>query len=194
MERGADKGLSWLLKRNNKAVRDRKAKTGKLIKRFTLVESRLTNPSSTCCTYLYKLLISLAIQVFKEINFLSIDPRSPCEIIPSRIPRTNGGYGTIQSPGLDFRTKLDGYRAIAVIDSTGRARIWSGSHLPLGPKVPTIQDAVNQLRLRSTILDGEIVALDNGRTPPVSNCCNSGRSDRLLRLLTFCPICFGTLA
>jgi len=172
-------------------VRDRKAKTGKLIK---LVEPRLANPSSTCCTYLHKLLISLAIQVFKEINFLSIDPRSPCEIILSRIPRTNGRYGTIQSHGLDFRTKLDGYRAIAVINSTGRARFWSGNNLPLGPKFPTIQDAVNQLRLRSTILDGEIAALDNGRTPPVSNCCNSGRSGRLLQLFTFCSMCFGALA
>jgi hypothetical protein len=38
MERGVDKRLSWLLNRNNKAVSDRKAKTGKLIKRFTLVQ------------------------------------------------------------------------------------------------------------------------------------------------------------
>ena len=65
------------------------------------------------------------------------------------------------SPDWIFETKLDGYRAIAVIDSTGKARIWSRNRLPLEPKSPTIGDSVNQLRLRSTILDGEIVALDN---------------------------------
>jgi hypothetical protein len=41
-----------------------------------------------------------------------------------------------------FETKLDGYRAIAVIDSTGKTRIWSRNHLPLEPKFPTVGDAV----------------------------------------------------
>jgi hypothetical protein len=63
------------------------------------------------------------------------------------------------SPEWIFETKLDGYRAIAVIDATGRARLWSRNHLPLEPKFPTIQDAVRQLKLCSTILDDEIVAL-----------------------------------
>jgi bifunctional non-homologous end joining protein LigD len=62
------------------------------------------------------------------------------------------------SPDWIFETKLVGYRAIAIIDSSGKARIWSCNHLPLEPKFPTIQDAVNELNLRSTILDGEIVA------------------------------------
>jgi bifunctional non-homologous end joining protein LigD len=35
----------------------------------------------------------------------------------------------------------------------------------LEPKFPTIQDAVSQLKLRSTILDGEIVALDKDGVP-----------------------------
>src|SRR3979411_1891594 len=65
------------------------------------------------------------------------------------------------SPDWIFETKLDGYRAIAVIDSTGKARSWSRNRLPLGPKFPTVQDAVNELKLRSTILDGEIIALDD---------------------------------
>ena len=59
-------------------------------------------------------------------------------------------------PDWIFETKLDGYRAIAVIDSTGKARIWSRNHLPLEPKFPTVHEAVTELRLRSTILDGEI--------------------------------------
>jgi bifunctional non-homologous end joining protein LigD len=69
------------------------------------------------------------------------------------------------SPDWIFEPKLDGYRAITVIDSTGKARLWSRNHLPLEPKFSTIQDAVNKLKLRSTILDGEIVALDRDGVP-----------------------------
>jgi bifunctional non-homologous end joining protein LigD len=69
------------------------------------------------------------------------------------------------SPDWIFETKLDGYRAIAVIDATGNARIWSRNHLPLEPKFPTVAEAVNQLNLRSTILDGEVVALDKDGIP-----------------------------
>ena len=76
---------------------------------------------------------------------------------------------TVKKPFNDsdwiFETKLDGYRAIAVIDSTGKAQLWSRNHLPLEPKFPTIGDAVNQLKLRSTILDGKIVALDKDGIP-----------------------------
>jgi bifunctional non-homologous end joining protein LigD len=64
------------------------------------------------------------------------------------------------SPDWIFETKLDGYRAIAVIDSAGKAKIWSRNRLPLEAKFPMVLNAVDQLKLRSTILDGEIVALD----------------------------------
>src|SRR5258707_10520423 len=64
-----------------------------------------------------------------------------------------------------FETKLDGYRAVTVIDATGNARLWSRNRLPLEPKFPTVREAVNRLRLRSTILDGEIVALDKDGVP-----------------------------
>jgi bifunctional non-homologous end joining protein LigD len=69
------------------------------------------------------------------------------------------------SPDWIFETKLDGYRAITVIDSAGKARIWSRNRLPLEPKFPMIRDAVEELKLRSTILDGEIVALDDEGIP-----------------------------
>jgi bifunctional non-homologous end joining protein LigD len=69
------------------------------------------------------------------------------------------------SPDWIFETKLDGYRALAVIDSTGKARIWSRNQLPIEPKFPTVRDAVEELNLRSTILDGEIVALDDEGIP-----------------------------
>jgi bifunctional non-homologous end joining protein LigD len=44
------------------------------------------------------------------------------------------------SPDWIFETKLDGFRAIAVIDATGKARIWSRNHLPLEPKFPTMAE------------------------------------------------------
>jgi len=69
------------------------------------------------------------------------------------------------SPDWIFETKLDGFRAIAVIGSTGKSRIWSRNHLPLEPKFQTVADAVNELNLRSTNLDGEIVALDKDGIP-----------------------------
>ena len=69
------------------------------------------------------------------------------------------------SPDWIFETKLDGYRAIAVIDSTGKARLWSRNHLPLETKFPMAAAAVTQLELRSTIFDGEIVALDKDGIP-----------------------------
>jgi bifunctional non-homologous end joining protein LigD len=67
-----------------------------------------------------------------------------------------------------FETKLDGFRAISVIDSAGKARLRSRNRLPLEPKFSMVLDAVDQLKLRSTILDGEIVALDAEGIPPVS--------------------------
>jgi bifunctional non-homologous end joining protein LigD len=63
-------------------------------------------------------------------------------------------------PDWIFETKLDGYRAIAVIDEAGKVQIWSPNRLPLEQKFPTVRDSAKQLGLRSTILGGEIVALD----------------------------------
>ena len=64
-----------------------------------------------------------------------------------------------------FEAKLDGYRAIAVIDSVGRVRICSRNRMRLDLKFPIIEGALEQLDLRSTILDREIVALDNQGNP-----------------------------
>src|SRR6266404_5384002 len=86
----------------------------------------------------------------------------PKKLLPQFVPpmQASSVKEPFDSPDRIFETKLDGYRAIAVIDSTGKARLWSRNHLPLDPKFPMVLDAVNQLKLRSTILDGEIVALD----------------------------------
>jgi bifunctional non-homologous end joining protein LigD len=49
------------------------------------------------------------------------------------------------NPNWIFETKLDGYRAIAVIDSSGKARLWPSKRLPPEPKFPRILEAVNEL-------------------------------------------------
>jgi len=102
---------------------------------------------------------------------------------------------TVKKPFNDsdwiFETKLDGYRAIAVIDSTGKAQLWSRNHLPLEPKFPTIGDAVNQLKLRSTILDGKIVALDKDGIPRFSIASTMAETPDRSGCPIICSICFG---
>ena len=64
-----------------------------------------------------------------------------------------------------FEIKLDGYRAITVFDSAGKARLWSRNGLSLEAKFPAIAKAVSKLKLRDTILDGEVVAVDENGIP-----------------------------
>jgi bifunctional non-homologous end joining protein LigD len=103
------------------------------------------------------------LQLIEELD-LSLMPAKP---LPRFIDPMQASLAKepFDSPDWIFETKMDGFRAIAVIDSSGKARLWSRNQLPLEPKFPMILDAVNQLKLRSTILDGEIVALDGEGIP-----------------------------
>lgn len=58
-----------------------------------------------------------------------------------------------------LEVKLDGYRAIAVINE-GRVELWSRNHKPLTGAYPEIVAALQQLRCANAVIDGEIVALD----------------------------------
>src|SRR5215472_12838073 len=69
------------------------------------------------------------------------------------------------SPDWIFEIKLDGYRAITVLDETGKHHLWSRNGLALEAKFPAIATAVSTLNLRSTILDGEVVAVDENGIP-----------------------------
>jgi bifunctional non-homologous end joining protein LigD len=55
--------------------------------------------------------------------------------------------------------KWDGYRALATIDS-GHVNLWPRTGLRLDLKYPIIVQELEDLKLKSAILDGEIVALD----------------------------------
>ena len=69
------------------------------------------------------------------------------------------------SPDWIFEIKLDGYRAITIFDAAGKPHLWSRNGLPLEAKLPAIAKAVSKLNLRSTVLDGEIVAVDENGIP-----------------------------
>jgi len=69
------------------------------------------------------------------------------------------------SPDWIFEIKLDGYRAITVFDSVGKPHLWSRNGLPLETKFPAIANAVSKLKQRSTVLDGEVVAVDENGIP-----------------------------
>src|SRR5246500_4664304 len=69
------------------------------------------------------------------------------------------------SPDWIFEVKLDGYRGIAVFDAAGKPHLWSRNGLPLEKKFPAVAKALSKLKLRSTILDGEVVAVDKNGVP-----------------------------
>jgi ATP-dependent DNA ligase len=76
-----------------------------------------------------------------------------------------------------FEVKLDGYRAITVFDASGKPHLWSRNGLPLEQKFPAISKAVSRLKLRSTVLDGEIVAVDENGIPRFSIAAAAINSD-----------------
>jgi bifunctional non-homologous end joining protein LigD len=58
-----------------------------------------------------------------------------------------------------LEVKLDGFRAIAVINS-GRVELWSRNHKPLTGDYPEVAAALARVKCRNAVIDGEIVALD----------------------------------
>ena len=68
------------------------------------------------------------------------------------------------NPDWIFEMKWDGYRALATIDS-GHVNLWSRNGLRLDSKYPLIVQELEDLKLKSAILDGEIVALDADGIP-----------------------------
>jgi hypothetical protein len=67
----------------------------------------------------------------------------------------------LHDPLFDGRQNGDCWK----LTSSELTLCWSRNRLPLEPKFPTIRAAVEELNLRSTILDGEIVALDEEGIP-----------------------------
>ena len=89
-------------------------------------------------------------------------PPFPLFVPPMMAESTKAPF---DAPDWIFEIKLDGYRAITVFDATGKPHFWSRNGLPLEGKFPAIAQAVSKLKLRSTILNGEVVAMDENGIP-----------------------------
>jgi bifunctional non-homologous end joining protein LigD len=63
-----------------------------------------------------------------------------------------------------YEVKWDGYRCIAVVER-GEARLWSRNERDLGRRFPVLVEALAKLPVRSVVLDGEIVVLDEAGKP-----------------------------
>ena len=91
----------------------------------------------------------------------------PKKIFPDFVPPMMAESAKAPFDSLEwiFEIKLDGYRAITVFDSAGNPHLWSRNGLALEAKFPAAATAVSKLKLRSTVLDGEVVAVDENGIP-----------------------------
>jgi len=63
-----------------------------------------------------------------------------------------------------FELKYDGFRAIAAIVA-GKVAMWSRNEIDLAPRFPAIAAALQKVKAKEVVLDGEIVALDEKGAP-----------------------------
>ena len=91
----------------------------------------------------------------------------PKKTFPALVPpmMAESAKAPFDAPDWIFEIKLDGYRAITVFDSACKPHLWSRNGLSLEAKFPAIANAVSKLKLRSTVLDGEVVAVDENGIP-----------------------------
>lgn len=83
-------------------------------------------------------------------------PAAPAEFVP---PMKALGMAAVPAGNWRLEVKLDGYRAVAVLNA-GKVELWSRNHKSLAGDYPEVVTALGKLRCRSAVLDGEIVALD----------------------------------
>src|SRR5260370_28223359 len=91
----------------------------------------------------------------------------PKKTFPDFVPpmMAESAKAPFDAPDWIFEFNLDGYRALTVFDSAGKPPLWSRNGLALEAKFPAIAAAVSKLKLHSTILDGEVVAVDENGIP-----------------------------
>lgn len=80
---------------------------------------------------------------------------------PTFVPpmMANSANEPFDSPDWILEVKVDGYRGIAVFDAAGKPRLWSRNGLPLEQKFPAVAKVLPKLKRRSTIFNGEVVAV-----------------------------------
>jgi len=90
--------------------------------------------------------------------------------VPSYEVEANSVKDPFDAPDWIFEIKLDGSGPSRSSMQPGKPHLWSRNGLPLEAKFPAVANAVSKLKLRSTILDGEVVAVDENGIPAFSFC------------------------
>jgi bifunctional non-homologous end joining protein LigD len=85
--------------------------------------------------------------------------------VPSYEVEANSVKDPFDAPDWIFEIKLDGSGPSRSSMQPGKPHLWSRNGLPLEAKFPAVANAVSKLKLRSTILDGEVVAVDENGIP-----------------------------
>jgi ATP-dependent DNA ligase len=89
-----------------------------------------------------------------------------------------------EGPEWQLELKLDGYRGIG-IKSNGRAHLASRNGKNFSERFPTITRALNRLP-DDTVIDGEIVAVNEDGKPSFNLLQNGGASTRSCSILLIC--------
>jgi bifunctional non-homologous end joining protein LigD len=88
-----------------------------------------------------------------------------------------------EGPNWLYELKLDGYRVIGA-KAERRAHLWSRNERDFGPRYPSIVNALANLP-EHTVVDGEIIALDEAGKPSFSALQNYSSSQAPLAYYIF---------
>jgi bifunctional non-homologous end joining protein LigD len=88
-----------------------------------------------------------------------------------------------EGPGWEYEIKFDGYRALG-IKSAGRVRVVSRNGNDFSTRFPSIANALTKLT-DDTVVDGEIVALDETGRPFFNVLRNYNHADTPLQFYAF---------
>jgi bifunctional non-homologous end joining protein LigD len=102
-------------------------------------------------------------------------PAGKTRAIPATLApmQAEPGDAVFNRPGWMWEPKLDGYRALAFIDE-GNVKLRSRRGLDLAPDFPRLSAELARQAVRDMILDGEIVAFDEGGRPSFGAMQNRG--------------------
>jgi bifunctional non-homologous end joining protein LigD len=94
-----------------------------------------------------------------------------------------------EGPQWVYEVKLDGYRAVGVNPKQGRPRLFSRRGKSFDRKFSDIAQALTTLP-EGTVIDGEIVALDDTRRPNFNLLAHSRSSAQRIRFFAFDVVFF----